>query len=225
MTKVFIDIETMPSHDPKILEAVAAKITPPGSMKKPETIEAWEKEKKPALVAKAQHDLGLKGATGEIFCISYAVGEGEVRTFSRELPVKSEGEVLQEFYWALDQDLAEGMRKPLFVGHNVTFDLRFLFHRSVILGIYPLVKLPYNSSSWSGDYYDTMYEWCGLREYIKLHELAEALGLDGKDGMDGSMVWDEIKAGNFEKVMLYCEDDVRITREVYKKLTFTGETN
>ena len=52
-TLLYLDAETLPSHDPAIREQIAGEIKPPGSMKKAETIAAWEAEEKPAAIEKA----------------------------------------------------------------------------------------------------------------------------------------------------------------------------
>ena len=55
---------------------------------------------------------------------------------------------------------------------------------------------------------------------IKLDALCKALGIEGKpDDIDGSKVWDFVKAGEHQKVCDYCADDVRKTREIYQRMT------
>ena len=54
MSNIILDIETagLSDDDPRLAELIA-EASPPGNMKKPETIEAWRKEKAPALVKKS----------------------------------------------------------------------------------------------------------------------------------------------------------------------------
>lgn len=53
------------------------------------------------------------------------------------------------------------------------------------------------------------------RAYAPLDEIAQLLGLPGKLGMDGSMVWAEYQAGNIQSIRNYCETDVANTFLVY----------
>jgi hypothetical protein len=53
MVMIVIDIETLPTDREDVKQMIAAGITPPGSMKKPETIAKWEAEQKPAAVEEA----------------------------------------------------------------------------------------------------------------------------------------------------------------------------
>lgn len=46
------------------------------------------------------------------------------------------------------------------------------------------------------------------RAFAPLDEIAQLLGLPGKLGMDGSMVWSEYQAGNIQSIRNYCETDV-----------------
>lgn len=218
---VYIDIETIPSQNPAVHADIAASIKHPANMSKAETIEAWEKDKKPALIEKAIHKTGLSGATGEVFVISWAVGNEKERVVYRNCVEDSEADLLKHFFDVLSGQL--GMGNANFVGHNVLFDLRFLFHRCVVNGVFPEVALPYNATAWSGKFYDTMFEWAGLRDTISLDNLCKALGFEGKGDMDGSMVWDEIQKGNIQKVVEYCKDDVAKVRNIYKKMNFISD--
>ena len=63
--------------------------------------------------------------------------------------------------------------------------------------------------------------WEGFGGRISLDNLAKQLCLGGKyEGMDGSQVWPEFKAGNIDKISEYCAEDVRLLREIYNKINF-----
>lgn len=249
--KVFIDIETIPgqNHD---LQAEIAKQFPevppyeepkcPRTIKKPETIKEWQENtlpglreaaalkhqeevnKRQAAIEEAWRKTGLYGDQGEIICIGWAIEDAEPTVLHRQLN-GSEVDLLTMFYKTLHTQLNK--RHPSWVGHNVTFDLRFLFHRSVILGIRPYVSLHLDAKPWSEQVQDTMIMWAGLRDKVSLDRICKALGIQGKGGdlpdgeyIDGSKVWDFVKRGEIEKVAAYCKADVIRCREAYKRMNF-----
>ncbi len=65
-------------------------------------------------------------------------------------------------------------------------------------------------------------QWTGVKKsgVGSLDAICKAFGHKGKDGMDGSMVWEYAKDGRFDDIFEYCKDDVDMTRFLYNKLTF-----
>ena len=53
--------------------------------------------------------------------------------------------------------------------------------------------------------------------------LCDALGIESDNEIDGSMVCDMVMAGRLQEVADYCADDVRITRECWRRMTLTAE--
>ena len=62
----YIDIETIPTQSAETRARIADTVKPPATMKKAETIAAWEAEQKPVAVEEAISKTGLKGAYGHI---------------------------------------------------------------------------------------------------------------------------------------------------------------
>lgn len=59
-----------------------------------------------------------------------------------------------------------------------------------------------------------------------LDHISTLLGFPGKNGMDGSMVWDEYQAGNLSEIRNYCETDVLNTYLVFLQYQLMrGEIN
>lgn len=162
------------------------------------------------------------GARGQICCIGAAVDDGKVQKFySQGAPAGEEDILIDFFTWADDMHRADNMRQAVLVGHNIaSFDLRFIFQRAVINGVRPPVFWPRNAKPWSECVFDTMTEWAGHNGRISLDKLCDALGIEGKSGMDGSMVCDEVMAGRIADVSEYCAHDVEITRKCYERMTF-----
>ena len=55
-------------------------------------------------------------------------------------------------------------------------------------------------------------------KYTKLKDICEFLGIEQKDEIDGSQVWDAYKAGQMDKIIEHCESDVKAVRELYKRM-------
>lgn len=248
--KVFIDIETIPGQNLNLRAEIAAQVPAvqpyedprcPRNIKKAETIRDWQENTFPLLrdaaQQKYQDDLArresaledawrktaLHGDQGEIICISWAIEDDEPSVCHRHY-LESEAALLQTFFDRVYEQLNK--RNPSWVGHNVQFDLRFLFHRAVILGIKPCINLYHDSKPWSELAQDTMMMWAGIKEKISLDRLCKVLGIPTKDQdldgekIDGSKVWDFVQRGEIEKVATYCMGDVIRCREVYKRMNF-----
>ncbi len=236
---LYLDIETVPTQRPAIMaqmraealvecEAAIAAIAPPGNLKKAETIKVWEEETKPLVIAEkrancesefdaAYRKTALNGTLGEVAVVGFAVGDDEPDAVVRDMS-KAHGEkalLIHAF-----ESLPTG--RPLVVGHNVVeFDLRFLFQRAMVnqVPFPPELKAAMDAKPWEGvRVYDTMTQWAGFKNRVSLDNLCKAFGIQGKGDIDGSKVWDYVKAGRISEIAEYCKNDVRMTREVYKRM-------
>lgn len=232
-TLLYLDAETLPSHDPAIREQIAGEIKPPGSMKKAETIAAWEAEEKPTAIEKAVKATSLDGTLGHLACICWSVENGKISGEASviaadggcRIPATHE-EMLAAERQALDAALrgmerevkAAGIGAPVIVGHNVTgFDIRLIMQRAIILGVRLPIWWPLDPKPWSDAVFDTMVAWSG-RDFISQDKLARALGLVGKQGLDGSKVAEVWAAGGWQDVLNYCGDDVDQVRAIYGRM-------
>lgn len=220
--KIKLDIETIPAQPEKETKsAIAETIQAPAQMKKPETIEAWHNGEgqyvgvKEALIEEQYRKTALNGAQGEVISIGWQCEGQEINGVYRDLG-ESEEVILRKFF----DDVLTHTATPYFVGFNITFDLKFLFHRSVILGINPGLKIPFDGRH-SKDYFCLMQAWCGYRDRISQDNLCKALGIEGKpEDIDGSQVWDFVKTGKVERVAKYNLFDVETVGKLYRKLNF-----
>lgn len=123
--------------------------------------------------------------------------------------------------WA---DLAElPLVSPIWVGHRVAdFDLKFLYHRSVIHQVRPSYPIGPDIKPWSPYVRDTSFMWTGdARNGISLDRLANALGLaNPKELFDGSQVWDLVRDGEYEALVEYNQRDVLTVKDIYRRLAF-----
>lgn len=223
---IYLDIETIPGQQPWAREEAAVSVKPPGTLKKAESLAAWERDEKPQAIEEAYARTGLDAAIGQVYCIGWAVDDGEPevsRVADLTMGLMSEADVLEDFFDAVRRVYSgtHGTR-PIFCGHNVTgFDLPFLYRRAVVCGIKPPPCLPRNPAPWDDYVRDTMTMWAGNRDRISLDKLCRALGIAGKgDGPTGADVWPMVQAGRGEEVAEYCKQDVIRARAIYKRLVF-----
>lgn len=220
--QVYLDIESVPGQG-ECRDLIAASITPPTTMSKPETIEMWHKGQgkyegvKEAAIEEKWRKTALDGTQGELISVAYAIGSEQPLVKYRDLG-ESEAMMLRKVF--LDIEMLCAGRPPRFVGHFIQFDLQFLYRRAVILGVKPAFNLPFRGRH-EKDYFCTMEEWCGYKDRISQDNLCKALGIEGKpNDIDGSKVWDYVKEGGIERVAIYNVDDVEKVRQIYNRLMF-----
>ena len=222
MTKIFIDIETIPVQNQVWIDEIKAGIKPPATHKKQETIDKWYAEEGVEAGNEAVQKTSFNGGMGQIFCISTAATAEPTVFTRRDLSLEAEAEMLTVFASTM-REIAK-LRPIHFVGHNISgFDLRFLYHRFVVHGINPGFLLPYNDASWKGSYTDTMELWAGYRDKVSLDNLCKYLNIESpKTELDGSKVWEYVQIGRYQEVQDYCKSDVEALRKVYNRLTFNN---
>lgn len=221
---IYIDIETLPN--PAFRGDIT--VSPPGNMSKPETIAKWREECEQQAIEAEFRKLGLDGTRGQIFCIAWALDDGEVSCISQDQYPSSdspEGTVLFAFIQALKGSFYATPGKPeviKWVGHYITgFDLRFIWQRCVVNNIKPTVTIPYDAKPWGDNVFDTCSQWKGSGSSSgSMDAICKAFGIDGKGDMDGSKVYDEYLAGNYQKIVDYCKGDVERVRQIHKRMTF-----
>lgn len=235
---IFLDIETIPGQDEFVREELLAEaetakasVKAPSNYKDPDAIEKYLSTKYKEIddeVDDKWRKTSFDGGLGQIACISVAFGNDVPINLYHEDWKNKESDVLKSFYELVNAAIKnEGGRRPLFVGHNVAeFDLRFMYQRSIMLGIKPPVVMPYNVKPWDDAIFDTMTAWSGFKKTVKLDKLCRIFGIAQKgaeigEEIDGSQVWDYVQRGEIAKVALYCGGDVERCRGVYKRLTFS----
>jgi predicted PolB exonuclease-like 3'-5' exonuclease len=238
---ITFDLETIPAQNPRVLEMFKLDaerekqfIKAPGNYKDESKILEYVSTKAHEIdveILEKWRKTSFDGGFGHICCIGYAIGDSEPVTIA--IPGQdhefNEIRIITMFYDVLrDSFNASQSMNPVFVGHNIIgFDLRFLFQRSVVLGITPPSFIPFDAKPWSDHVFDTMTKWAGASNRVSLNKLCEVFnmplkGAEFDEEFDGSMVWDAVKSGNIDKVATYCAGDVYRTREIYKRIAFLG---
>ena len=215
---LYLDIETIPCEDEALKAEISAGISCPGNYKKPESIAEWEKNEKPKLIEEAIKRTGLDGGFGRILCIGWAVDDSSVQVAHEEEERLLLQLVLDEWIEVLD-------RMPTVVGHNIAgFDLRFLWQRCVVNGVFPQVLMnAMNAKPWDKTINDTMLMWHPQNK-VSLTKLCKILGVTKEDPVDGSQVYALLKAGELDKVIAHCKSDVEAVRACHRKMTFRKAT-
>lgn len=217
---IYLDIETIPSQDPALMEKFRAEVTAPATYKKPESIAEWLTENAARVAQEQVAKTSFDPAHGHICTISWAVDDGKVETAHAET-VDQEAEVLAAFFSSIPSDT---WAKPTFVGHYISgFDIRFILCRAVVLGVQIPAVFPRDPKPWDKGVFDTMTAWAGSRDKISMNNLCAALGIDGKgDGLDGSQVAQAWADGRHDEIAAYCADDVERTRAIHRKFIAAG---
>lgn len=218
MSTLFLDIETLPTDRQDVRDYIAASISPPGNISKPETIAKWIAESKPAAIDEAIAKTSLDGAFGRVCVIGWALDDERVQTVHG----LDEPTVLQAFSERIDN---LRVFDCTVVGHNVTsFDLRFLVQRYIVNGIKPpaIIARAAQAKPWEAEkVYDTMVQWAGTGNRISLDKLCMALGIDSPKGdITGATVGQAVADGRLLEVADYCAGDVDAVREVWRRMTF-----
>lgn len=224
---IFLDIETIPTQNPAIVDYITKNVKTPSRMSKPETIKDWWASTSdtwgPKAAAKEEIDKsGLDGAYGEICCIGWAFDDMPAVSSSHydDTPEK---DVLDLFVRKTAAFVEHSNnRHPQIVGHNVLgFDIPFIQKRCAVHGIKLPAWWPQNTGKYSREVYDTMMRW-DSNKFIGMDKLCAALGLEGKSDVDGSMVAGMFAEGKHEEIAEYCRQDVTKTREVWRKMNAAG---
>ena len=242
---VYLDIETIPGCGPAVWDLFAAdaeqdkkEVKAPSNYKDQAKIDEYIAAKHVEIdeaIEEKWRKTSFDGALGHVAVVSFAVDNGEPVTIYRDDYGTPEAErfILAELYGRLveatGRDLSGGTRSnstPVIIGHNVIdFDLRFLFQRSVMLGVRPPAFIPFDAKPWDKSVFDTMTAWAGVRNRVSQDKLCKAFGIEGKgteigEEINGSMVWDFVKAGRIADVAKYCAGDVERVRSIHQRLTF-----
>ena len=225
-----LDIETLPASDEKLNAEIAATVNAPGQYKKPESIAEWFSTEGVKAINEAIAKTSFDGLYGSIACICYQFDDGEV--FSVDCNTSGDEKTMLEHFYShvFDMVCTEyhggiASQNLTVCGHNVAgFDLPFIKHRSIILGVKPPVAMlkAMSAKPWDTCIADTMLMWSSdSQKRASMDKLCKAFGFEGKGNFDGSMVA-ETWPVDPQKVIDYCKDDVRRTRAIYRRLTFAA---
>jgi 3'-5' exonuclease len=206
MSEFFFDIETQRTGNAALIKAITAGVKPPGSYKKPETIQKWWAEEGPEAVQEAVNRTALDGTYGRIASFAWAIGDQ---------PVKAVYGPDERVILEVASDVFVHAFNP--VAFNGEFDVRFLWQRMIVNHVIIPERLPSPNSR--DGWYDPMREWAGYRGYIKQTDLELALGITRETDITGADVGDAIDCGDWETVGRHNSLDVENLRLIYRRMT------
>lgn len=235
---IFLDIESIPTQRQDVCEYIEESmrdelqqaidaVCAPSNYKDAEKIAEFCANKRASLQSEFLDKLkqkieatGLDGAFGQIFCIGWAIDDGEPQTVYGT----DEKFILDGFARLLNVPPNE-RHSSCVIGHNVSsFDLRFLTQRYIVNGIRPPMTIARAAQAkpWESEkVFDTMVQWAGVGNRISLDKLCMALSIPSPKGeLDGSKVWSYVQEGKLDEVAAYCERDVQAVRDVWRRMTF-----
>ncbi len=157
----------------------------------------------------------------------YATNE-QVKVRSLGLAESTEAELIHNFFEVIEK------RTPTLVSWNGgQFDLPVLHYRALLHGVSAHRyfesgdrdnEFRYNNyvNRYHARHTDLMDVLAAYhpRAYAPLDQLASSLGLPGKMGMDGSLVYDYYKQGKLNEIRDYCETDVLNTYLIYIRFEY-----
>jgi 3'-5' exonuclease len=216
MTYLHIDIETLPAlHMTTEERQRYAYASVPKTYKKPESIAKWIREN----TEEQWRRTSLDPMHGLTWMVGVAVNDlspdvliGDVSAPSKVL------RSLNEYIGAVH--VKHG--NVTWVGKSLRhFDLPWLAKQALLYDVDELAQTLLDVLAYPYDkrVKDVSELWPGNKR-LSLDPMANWLGVGGKtDGMHGSKVYDAYVAGDGPKVAEYCAQDVRSTRDCWKRLT------
>lgn len=210
------DIETMPNSS-KVgsLPEPDVKL---GNLKDPAKIEEKIAEARTEQIAKMALNPLYGRICAAVFVAPGANGELESLRFAAGDDDAEEAALIAGCFGVLRLDSAR-----IVTWNGIAFDLPFLFKRAVILSV-PLRDVPV-LSFWckrysAGSHIDLMQIWSGWnsQQYAKLDDVAGVCADDHKIKIDFKEFPELVKtAEGREKILDYCEQDVRLTYKIFEK--------
>lgn len=218
---IFIDIETIPSGDP----IDPNTLTPPGNLKKKDTIEAWQAFDAPRLAEELYRKRSLNSMEGKIICVGCAIGDDKATTWGDDGDV-NEKDILKLMVDDIQLSLPSPFASIVWIAHNgIGFDFKWLKRKAIKYQL-PWLAQSIRPERYGGNCIDTIQLWqCGDYKdaYCKLSAIADFLGIPYSTDVDGSMVYDMFLAGKIAEICEYCRRDVELVRAVYRKIMFLEE--
>ena len=244
---VYIDIETLPSMAEGELDRITKDVAenfkaPSGLTKsqacsdlgltgndakftsKDDAISQWETkfatEKAGEVAMEQWRRQALDPNAGQILSIGFKIPNNDA--WCKAAPQSSGEANMLRMFWS---DMVDGLaaeylnhRPPYFIGHNVPFDLEFIWKRSVILGVECLAPIKPHGRH-GHDFFDNMQQWAGFKGRISQDRLAGILGIEQKPSdITGANVFDHYQAGNIERIKEYNIHDVETVEAIYNRI-------
>ena len=211
---IYLDLETIGPNWDDLRKAKWARAKVPKTHKKPESIDKWVHEH----WGETYRRTALDWRHLHIWVIGYKIDDDEPVAICEG----NEADTMAAFAQVMATHCVGG---PRWVGHNIKgFDMPLLWRRACRYGLSRLrFFLPHDK--WSKSIIDTAEVWAATdwKSYHKLSDICAYLGIPVKTGgIDGSKVYDAYLAGETDRVIDYCLEDVQATYECAQMMGALG---
>lgn len=156
---------------------------------------------------------------GQIVCLSYGIwkdGEMQISTIKNEGDYK---EMMKRIYMLFTKSSANGM---IPTGWNIkNFDVPWVIRQFLMNGLdVPSVLSTYEKKPWEVGVLDLKEVWKSNSSLdVTFEDAVYSLGLPTpKDDIDGSQVHGEFHKGNIDRIVTYCEKDVKAMIQFSERL-------
>lgn len=216
MNNLKIDIETIPrqglSDDLKpVFDETTVKL---GNLKDPGKIADKIHNEEMKFNEGLTKKMSIQSDYCQILSLGYIETDAKGEELSRGVLFneKDDLSIIKEFAKIYDGQTLVGW-------NSKSFDIPVIRKRAILNGL----KNPFENYQriiykYSNDSIDLMHEWNGATEYGKMSQCAKLLGIDCKTGLDGSMIFDAWKNGDYKAIKDYNIQDCECCVEIYKKL-------
>lgn len=204
---LFLDIETVPREDPTEKEIKACS-----ACKKEDTIEADFKANYDTLLQKALKKKGTGYFDSKIVCLSFAFDDDDVQA------ITGSEEYIMSIFESNIKEKSPSYSAIFLIGFNIKgFDAPVIYLRSCLYDKKETKHAFFFGKKKMVDVQDLACYW-QYQKYPSLDNTCKFFGIEGKEGIDGSMVYPLYKEGKIEEIANYCNKDVEKTRALYKLL-------
>lgn len=191
----------------------------------PDGTDIWDKKsnrlKKDTPIDFYEKEVSLFPEFGQIVCISYGTinskGEMQIGT------IRNEGDTLamMKKIHVLFSKANSNLMKP--IGWNIkNFDVPWINRQCLMHGIpVPEILSTFDKKPWEVNVIDLKEIWkSGSSLDVTFEEAAYAMGIPSpKDDIDGSQVHENFHVGNLDRIVTYCEKDVKTMILMCEKFT------
>lgn len=206
---IVFDLETI--SDPSIIPHLPP-IEADTRLKDPVKIQANIKMKSEKRIA----ELALRPTSAMICCFGYCFDDGDPKAL---MLTKADRETERKLLLQAWEILSHADQFVTFNG--LGFDLPVLLMRSMMNKVRPAVKIDRRRYSVENhcDIRMVLGNWDSFAKGNLDFYSRVLLGKAGKDDIDGSMVGEMFEMELFDEISEYCQDDVKVTWELYQLLT------
>jgi len=216
MSKIIIDIETIPNQTlkdelkPKFNESTVKL----GNLKDPAKVAAKIDQAKKEFESGLTKKMSLESNYCQIISLGYIVLDLDNNVIGKGVlfDPDSDKQILEDF-----RPLAVGKQ---IIGWNVKgFDIPIIWKRNLFVNNFAIwdnyrnVINPYRDDNCM----DLMHVF-NNNGMGKMSVCADLLGIESKTGMDGSMIYDAYKAGEYDKIKEYNMQDCECCLEIMKRI-------